>query len=109
MHIPRSIIGILVLGLGATQAWDSNVLSAPWWIIAMVAIAVIVPAAALILTDDPASLLAAVIIMSLLLLAAKLVSPVKLPALLVIAVLAGVLIILANQQGVGTSEGPGDS
>ena len=99
MNIPKSIVAILVLGLGATQAWDSNVLNAPTWIIAIVALAVALPALALVLTDEPGMLLGAIVATSLLLLTAKLLSPVPMPALLVIVVLAGVLVIIVNQQG----------
>ncbi len=108
MKIPRTIIAILIIGLGATQAWDSNVLAAPSWVIALVALAVALPALAVVITDDPGMLLAAIIGMSLLLLAAKLMSPVPLPALLVVAMLAGVLVIIANQQGSDVPRRPGD-
>lgn len=108
MKVPKSLIAILLLGLGATQAWDSNVLNAPTWIIAIVAIAILLPALALVLTEDPRLLLAVLIAMSLLLLAAKLLSPIEMPALLVVALLAGVLVIIANQQGPDLPRGPGD-
>lgn len=107
MRVPKTIVAILILGLGAIQAWDSNVLNAPSWIIAIVALAIAVPAVALLLTDEPGMLLAAIIAMSLLLLAAKLLSPVPLPALLLVVVLAGVLIIITNQQGPDLPRSPG--
>jgi hypothetical protein len=81
MHARQTILAIVVLAVGATQAWDSRVLDAGLFVIALAAIAVFAPPSALFVSRDARVHAAAVAVATVMLLVAKLVSPIALPAL----------------------------
>ena len=77
MHRQRWIVLIAVPVLGFVMAWDSGVLSAPAYVIALVALAVALPAAAGLLSGNLRIHAAVAVVSMLLLLVARLLSGVE--------------------------------
>jgi hypothetical protein len=87
--IPAAVFAVV----GTAQALDSGVRLAPAAVIALVAVAVLVPLAAFLLTARRAIHGAAAVVCGILTLAARLLSPVPLPELTLVAWIAGVLVL----------------
>lgn len=87
------------LPMALVQAWDSRVLDAGPLVMVLVGAAIAVPVLALVLTSHPGVYAAAEAVAIVLLLAAKVVTPVPLPALGFVAlVLAGGLFIATRGE-----------
>ncbi len=89
----RRILAGAILAVGSLQTWDSDVLSAspPVWILAGVAL-LVAASAPLLTANRAAGWIAAVVLPGLLLVAARMISPIPLPAILIIPVAAGALL-----------------
>lgn len=83
-----------VIGVG--QAFDSGVRLAPPPVIAVVALAVLIPLLAFALTPKRHVHVIAAVVCGLLTVVARMVSPVPLPELTLIAFVAGVLVIFGH-------------
>jgi hypothetical protein len=90
----RGVVVLLVLLLGGLQAWDSNVHGAGPLVLLLVAVGIAVPAMAALSWSRPGPIVAAGLVSFVLLLAAKLASPIPLPALLVVPAAVTALLLL---------------
>jgi hypothetical protein len=86
----------LIVVLGALQAWDSGVLRAPAMIQALVALAIVTPPAVLLLTNAYGVQALSVAASFILLTIARVISPVPLPTLHIIAFIPAILIFLTK-------------
>jgi hypothetical protein len=84
----------IALPMGLLQAWDSRVLDAGPLVMALVAAAIACPVLALVFTSHTGVYAAAEAVAIVLLLAAKVVTPVPLPALGVVAVITALGLFL---------------
>lgn len=90
--------------MGGLQAWDSGTLRAPGVIQAIVALAIAVPAVTVVTTSSYARQAVSVAAAFVLLTAARILSPVPLPTLHIIAFIPAVLIFFSHAvQGKGAT------
>jgi len=85
-----------VVVAGALQAWDSGVLGAGWLIQVLVALAIAAPPLAMILTPHYGAHAAAVAASFVLLTIARVMSPVSLPTLHIIAFIPAVVLFFTK-------------
>lgn len=102
MRLNKWILAVTCAGMGVLQAWDSGVLSASLGIQALVAAAILLPVAALVATDSygvqALSVAAAFVVLTI----ARLVSPVSLPTLHIVAFIPAVVIFFSKVLDRGT-------
>jgi hypothetical protein len=77
----RSVLALLIVGVGALQAWDSHVLEAEPLVQTLVAVGILVPAVAVWLASRVQTRVAAVIVSAVLMVAARGLSSIRLPEL----------------------------
>jgi hypothetical protein len=99
MVLSRVAVVLLVLLLGGIQAWDSNVQGAGSVVLLLVAVGIAVPAVAAVSWARPGPILGSGLASFALLLAAKLLSPIALPALLVLPGATTALLLLTCSGG----------
>jgi hypothetical protein len=95
----RVVVVLLVLFLGGLQAWDSNVHGAGPFVLLLVAVGIALPAVAALSWARPGPILGAGLVSFVLLLAAKIASPIPLPALLVVPAAVTALLLLPCWTG----------
>lgn len=103
----RVVLGATILTVGLLQAFDSGAFSAspPIWI--LVGLGILIPAASALLQDPRRAIFLAIPVSALLLVSAKLLAEEPLPAILLISVVAGAL-ILGNAYLEARDERPGE-
>lgn len=99
MVASRVAVVLLVLFFGGIQAWDSDVHGAGAAVLLLVAAGIAVPAVAALSWARPGPILGAGLLSFALLLAAKLLSPIALPALLVLPGATTALLLLTCRPG----------
>ena len=82
----RAILAITIFVMGSLQAWDSDVLSAGFLIVALVSLAIALPLVALLVPLEQRYFLGAFILSFILLILARLISPIPLPGLFIVLV-----------------------
>ena len=87
--------GICVV-IGALQAWDSGVLTAPAGIQAIVALAIAVPAATVVMTPNYGRQAVSIAAAFALLTVARMASPIALPTLHIVAFVPAVLVFFSH-------------
>jgi hypothetical protein len=107
MDVRRVYIAAGVLAIGLLQAWDSHIFEAGATVIVLALAGVAAPPAALVLSGHRRAHVAGVAIGALLLVAARIVSSIPLPALLLASLFAGLGIVacqrLTSGRGSATS------
>ncbi|MEO5580182.1 MAG: hypothetical protein ABIR58_05945 [Gemmatimonadaceae bacterium] len=98
---------LAIVVMGATQAWDSGVLSAPPQIGAMVVLALLTGVVALFFSDSAGTRFAAAIISILILFGARMLSPVPLPELGLVGFVIMVVLIFVPGLMEARRNGPG--
>ena len=77
----RRLVGVLVLALGAAQAFDSGIRHAPPLVVAVVALGLAISAIAFWVSSHPGILFGAGVITMVIVTIARVISPVALPTL----------------------------
>lgn len=99
MSIRNRWWAVLIVVLGALQAWDSGVLRVPVVIQALVALAIATPPVVLLLTNEYGVQALSVAACFILLTIARVISPDPLPTLHIIAFIPAILIFLTKTTG----------
>jgi hypothetical protein len=95
------VAGLIVL-LGCLQAWDSGVLASGPLAKVLACAGIAIPALAAVMRASFSGTLAAVVVSAVLLIAARVVSPIPLPELLLVSVIAALLLFVPAAVRPGT-------
>jgi hypothetical protein len=107
MILNKWIVVVVAVGMGSVQAWDSGTLQAPVWVQGMIGLAILAPAVAVVATDHFGWHAAAVALAFVLLTVARLLAPVPLPTLGLVAFFPAMIIFLSKAiEGGRRSLGP---
>jgi hypothetical protein len=89
----RLILALVIVVVGCLQAWDSGLLEASAVVWILVLPGILVPGAAALVEESRGAIFVAVPVSAILLLGAVLISPTPLPALLMITLAGGALLV----------------
>lgn len=103
MKLSRWVVAGLIVLLGCLQAWDSGVLAAGPFVQVLAWTGIAIPATAALLRASVLGTVAAVIASAVLEIAARVVSPVPLPELLLVSVIAALLLFVPAAVGPKTT------
>jgi hypothetical protein len=103
MKLSRWVVAGLIVLFGGLQAWDSGVLAAGPLVQLLAGTGIAIPATAALLSASSLGTVAAVIASAVLEIAARVVSPVPLPELLLVSVIAALLLFVPAAVGTKTT------
>jgi hypothetical protein len=103
MKLSRWVVAGLIVLFGGLQAWDSGVLAAKPLVQLLAGTGIAIPATAALLSASSLGTVAAVIASAVLEIAARVVSPVPLPELLLVSVIAALLLFVPAAVGTKTT------
>lgn len=103
MRLSRWVVAGLIVLLGSLQAWDSGVLAAGSLVRLLAWTGIAIPAMAALLSATHLGTVAAVCASAVLEIAARVVSPVPLPELLLVSMIAALLLFVPAAVGPKTT------
>jgi len=103
MKLSRWVVAGLIVLLGCLQAWDSGVLAAGPLVQLLAWTGIAIPAIAALVSASYLGTIAAVSASAVLEIAARVVSPVPLPELLLVSAIAALLLLVPTAVGTKTA------
>ena len=103
MKLSRWVVAGLIVLLGGLQAWDSGVLAAGPLVQLLAWTGIAIPAIAAVMSSSYVGTVSAVIASAVLEIAARVVSPVPLPELLLVSMFAALLLFVPAAVGQKTA------
>lgn len=103
MKLSRGVVAGLIVLLGSLQAWDSGVLAAGPLVQLLALTGIAIPAMAALVSASYLGTVAAVCASAVLEIAARVVSPVPLPELLLVSMFAALLLFVPAAVGPKTT------